>query len=121
MYRYRVFTLEEANRVLPMIEEVTEHTRDRLQTLKLEEGEELEGSELQQRAREILNAWARIVLDLGAQPKGIFTVDFRSPDPNVLWCWAPGEREISHRHFVWESFKDRLPIQRVAGIWPSQN
>ncbi len=121
MYRFRVFTLDEANRVLPMIEEATEHTRERLHTLKLEAADSLEGPEWQRRTREILNAWARVVMDLGAQPKGIFTVDFRSPDPNVLWCWAPGEARIGHRHFVWESFKDRLPIERVTGVWPSNN
>ena len=62
-----------------------------------------------------------VILEIGGQPKGIFTVDFRSPDPNVLWCWAPDETEISHRHFTWESFKDRVSIDAADAGWPALN
>ena len=71
--------------------------------------------------REILSGWQDAVLKLGAEPKGIFTVDFRSPDPNVLWCWTVDEPKITHRHFTWESFKDRITLEVGERVWPSAN
>ena len=71
--------------------------------------------------RGVLGEWQEAILEMGAEPKGIFTVDFRSPDPNVLWCWTVEEPEITHRHFTWESFKDRVPIEIPGRGWPSKN
>lgn len=54
--------------------------------------------------------WSREVARIGAQPKGYFTVDFQSPDPETLFCWTYGEDRITHQHKVWESFADRRPL-----------
>ena len=112
-YPYRVFTLDEANKALPSVVQLTRETQERLRALRSayrETDEQGEGSNLEAETRALLNDWAEAILQLGAQPKGIFTVDFRSPDPNVLWCWAPDEDRIHHRHFTWESFKDRIEL-----------
>ena len=122
LHRFRIFTLEQANRLLPLIEELTQHTRERLDALRAAPAEpQQEPGTVERQTRIILEQWARMILELGAQPKGIFTVDFRSPDPNVLWCWAPEESKVSHRHFTWESFKDRVPIEQDGAAWPSWN
>lgn len=122
MRRYRVFTLEEANRLLDLVGDLTDSTRVRLQELRSAYGEdEVSSSDVEEETRMLIDEWARVILEIGAQPKGVFTVDFRSPDPNVLWCWAPDEAEILHRHFVWESFKDRVSIHSTDVGWPSRN
>ena len=117
MYPYRVFTLEQANRTLPEVADLTRSAQERLEVLRLayrEAGDD-KGTDLEEEMYAALSEWAQAVLQLGAQPKGIFTVDFFSPDPNVLWCWQPDEENISHRHFTWESFKDRVALE-VVGV-----
>jgi hypothetical protein len=123
MYPYRVFTLEEANRAVPELAELTTRVQERLEELRLAyDGDDAEASRnLEAETRALLTAWQESVLEIGAAPKGIFTVDFRSPDPNVLWCWAASEDEITHRHFTWESFKDRVTIGTRPRAWPSTN
>ena len=119
--RFRVFTLEQANRVLPHVQNLTQDTRARLDELRKNTKNPEDSSEFEQQTRGILDRWARLIQELGAQPKGIFTVDFRSPDPNVVWCWAPDEHEICHRHFTWESFKDRIELEADRDSWLSWN
>lgn len=123
MYPFRIFTLEKANEALPAVAELTRRTQEKLDGLReaYRDSMPAEGSGLESETRAALNEWARAILELGAQPKGIFTVDFRSPDPNILWCWAPEEASISHRHFTWESFKDRVEVEAEATRWLSWN
>ena len=122
LHRFRILTLEQANVLLPAIAAITERTRNQLEQLQnVDEGP---GQPTQQHAdhdaREFLDQWAHAILALGGQPKGVFTVDFRTLDPNVLWCWAPDEPEVCHRHFTWESFKDCIPLTPGADTWPGR-
>ena len=55
----------------------------------------------------LLREWSERVTELGAQPKGYFTVDFQSVDPELLYCWTYGEDRISFGHKVWENFTHR--------------
>lgn len=120
-HRFRVFTLQEANAALEVVGDLTRSTEDRLRRLRAAYGGDTPVDEIERETRLVIDEWARLILELGAQPKGIFTVDFRSPDPNVLWCWTPGEAEIGHRHYTWESFKDRVGIGHDQQDWPSRN
>ena len=123
MRPYRVFTLDEANRAVREVDAVTRTARDKLEEIRAAfEGADSDATEdLEDETREALTAWEQAIYEIGAEPKGIFTVDFRSPDPNVLWCWTIDEPEITHRHFTWESFKDREPIGIATRGWPSSN
>ncbi len=123
LHRFRIFTLEQANAMLPAITALTERTRSQIEQLQNADAanEETTQERADQDARELLDRWAHSILALGAQPKGVFTVDFRTPDPNVLWCWAPDEPEICHRHFTWESFKDRISLTPGGDAWPGRN
>ncbi len=123
-YPYRIFTLDEANEVLPAVAHLTRETQERLHSLRSayqETEAEGEGTSLESETRALLNDWAEAILQIGAQPKGIFTVDFRSPDPNMLWCWAPDDDRITHRHFTWESFRDRIELEADSDSWLSWN
>jgi len=123
LHPYRVFTLEEANIAVPELARLTAEVQERLDDVRQAyDDDDAETSKaLEAETRALLTAWQQSVLGLGAEPKGIFTVDFRSPDPNVLWCWTASEPEISHRHFTWESFKDRVSIEGDRRTWPSTN
>ena len=123
MHPYRVFTLQQANLVVPEVARVTERVQEQLDDIRARYDEEDpdSGRRLEAETRDILSEWQEAVLALGAEPKGMFTVDFRSPDPNVLWCWTVDEPAITHRHFTWESFKDRESIKVGTRSWPSLN
>ena len=123
MYPYRVFTLSQANRAVPEVASLTASVQARIEELRdsYDDADSEADRRLEQETRSILSEWEEAIFGLGAEPKGIFTVDFRSPDPNVLWCWTVNEREISHRHFTWESFKDRVPLEISSRGWPSSN
>lgn len=122
-FPYRIFTLEQANYAIPDVARLTALVQERLGELRraYDEQDPQAGRELERETRQLLQQWQDSVRELGAAPKGIFTVDFRSPDPNVVWCWTESEAEIAHRHFTWESFKDRVGIAASERRWPSNN
>ena len=108
---------------MPEVSRLTSEVQERLDDLRkaYDEADPQTERDLEAQTRELLSAWQDAILAIGAEPKGIFTVDFRSPDPNVLWCWTVSEPEITHRHFTWESFKDRVDIGGGGRIWPGSN
>ena len=63
-----------------------------------------------------LQTWSERIVDLGGQPKGYFTVDFQSVDPEMLYCWNYGEDKICYTHKVWENFSHRRPL--AASVEP---
>ncbi|MFQ5865291.1 MAG: DUF2203 family protein [bacterium] len=113
---FRCFTLEEANGVLPEIINITKETVRRLDEAKRNfESEKIINEvfaedQFDTESAIILQKWAEDIVDLGGYPKGYFTVDFKSPIPDTLFCWSYGEKLISYTHKVYESFKDRIPI-----------
>lgn len=119
---FKQFTLTEANEVLPKVVRVTEKTVGLLDAIRkrhglhedmnLEEAEE----EFRTEAANILEDWSREIAELGAYPKGYFTVDFKSPVPDTLFCWTLGEHTISYTHKTYERFADRIPIRSEPNI-----
>jgi hypothetical protein len=111
------FTLEQANAVLPKIIAVTEQALEDLQDAHVRmESEELFNEADAQHSYDIqvaltLERWSKEIMQIGAYPKGFFTVDFKSFLPDTLLCWTYGEDEISHTHKVWENFKHRRQIE----------
>lgn len=114
---FKKFTLEKANRLLPTIIELTRNTVRQLEDVRMKReaeyvihGEEAEIS-FQKNINRLLDAWAHEIVKLGVMPKGFFTCDFITPNPERLFCWTLGEVEIGHTHKVTESFKDRTPLK----------
>ena len=114
---FRKFTLEDANALLPEIIVVTEKT---LQRLRLNENQvqhkfpNIDASQIDfdHESKRILDEWGQQIVELGAYPKGFFTVDFKSPVPDTLFCWKYGEQSVTHTHKIYETFKDRVSIHR---------
>lgn len=112
----RIFSLAEVNEVVKQVAAVTAEIVRGLdgirQRYNIEPGK---GSDAMpepavKEIEEMLNSWAERISDLGAQPKGFFTVDFQSREPELLYCWSYGEEKIEFTHKVWENFTHRRPL-----------
>ncbi len=111
------FTLKEANALLPEIIRITQKTIERLEETRarmemevIQSGKEVE-KDFHIRVSAILEEWAMQISRLGVLPKGYFTCDFVSPNPEIYFCWTYGEQEIKYMHKVTETFRDRVPIE----------
>jgi len=126
---FRIFSLEEANLVLPDVITITAIAAESLEDAKMRmKSGEIDDYILAQRKFEketsiILTEWTQEITALGIYPKGYFTVDFKSPIPDTLFCWTYGDEVISHTHKIFESFKDRVPIRKniIPGFEDSLN
>lgn len=114
---FRIFSLQEANLLLPDVIKITAIAAESLEDAKMRmKSEEIDDNALAQRKFEketaaILKEWSQEISALGIYPKGYFSVDFKSPIPDTLFCWGYGEEVISHTHKIFETFKDRMPIR----------
>ena len=121
---FRRFTLEEVNQVLPDVIVKTERAVMLLKQAKdafeavSNQHKNLEDARTRfdEECEYILDVWSRDMVGLGGYPKGYFTVDFKSPVPDTLFCWTFGEQMVSHTHKIFESFKDRVPIKTKPTI-----
>ena len=116
----KVFSLAQANKVVRRLSRFTAEAVEQLNTIRQRykvEGQDvgppLPESMLQE-VEQLLRRWSAQVEKLGAHAKGYFTVDFQSPDPELLYCWSYGEKKISFVHKVWENFSHRRPLH--AGV-----
>jgi hypothetical protein len=115
MSDWPMWTLEEANALLPHVIALTHRAVLRLQVLEARWGglpfrayDALRGAPCD----DLIRAdWARDVSSLGAQPQAYFAVAFQSIEPEVLLSWAYGEVEITHQVSAWETVHERQPIQ----------
>ncbi len=112
----KIFNFNEANQLVPRISKLTEEVIQELDTIRRRNApdEEPEGSSISEttlkEVEEALQAWSERIVEMGGQPKGYFTVDFQSIDPEMLYCWNYGEDRISYAHKVWENFSHRRPL-----------
>lgn len=114
MQEFPVFTLNEVNERLAEVIRLTDDTASRLDAIEecwgrlpFKKFDAVRGIACDDLIRA---EWAHRVARLGAMPKGFFTVDFQSADPEVVFCWSYGEESITHEHKVWENFAHRRRI-----------
>lgn len=114
---FRRFTLEEANKLVPEIVRITEVILKELQALQARQKNEEVYDTMKAQERfntetmELLERWSHQITSMGVYPKGFFTCDFKTYNPDTLFCWTYGEERITHTHKVYESFKHRRPIR----------
>jgi hypothetical protein len=112
----KVFNFAEVNQVIPKIANLTEEVIQELDSIRRRNApeEESNGSSISdlilKEVEAALQAWSERIAELGGQPKGYFTVDFQSIDPEMLYCWNYGEDRIGYAHKVWENFSHRRPL-----------
>jgi len=112
----RVFSLAEANELVSEVAELTAQVVLRLDEIRQQHADaevrddEPPPDQILKEVDEALTGWSNRIVELGALPKGYFTVDFQSPDAELLYCWTYGEDRIGFTHKVWENFAHRRPL-----------
>lgn len=98
----KVFTLDQARTVLPKVRELTSDAVFKFARLAEDEENETE-------RQGVVGEWAREILALGAEIKGLWLVDFDSGAG--YYCWKYPESSLEYFHGYEEGFAGRLPLQ----------
>jgi regulator of sirC expression with transglutaminase-like and TPR domain len=98
----KVFTLDEARSLLPKVKELTSDAVFKFARLA-------ESEEAEEERQGVVGEWAREILALGAEIKGLWLVDFDSGAG--YYCWKYPEISLEYFHGYEEGFAGRLPLQ----------
>lgn len=111
--RRGVFSLEEARRILPVVRRITlefsakvELLIARLETLQLNQTETI--CALEKQVNELIQTWNDKIRKLGADPRGLWVVDFNSGDG--YYCWKHPEIDILYWHSYEDGYSGRKPL-----------
>jgi hypothetical protein len=111
--RRGVFSLEEARTVLPVVRRITQEFSAkvelliaRLETLQLNQTETI--CSLEKQVNELIQTWNEKIRKLGADPKGLWVVDFNCGDG--YYCWKHPEAEILYWHGYNDGYPGRQPL-----------
>jgi hypothetical protein len=109
----RIFTFDEALEVFPQVQTLTERavtdaTIVEAQILALK-GESARRQELEAEYAGVVRAWAKQVMELGCEVKGLWLVDFDNGEG--YYCWKYPEPEIAYFHDYTSGFAGRTKIR----------
>ena len=112
-----MYTLEEARAMLPRVQAITEESHAQVEVLR----EELEAAtdavvrrRLEQRLNATVQDWARRLMRLGVEVKGLWVADWDSGD-GYYWCWQLGEETVEYFHRYEDGFAGRKPTKNLMG------
>ncbi len=108
----RVFTLEQAKEMLPIVRRITRRANEEFQKHAsqlsvLKDGERRKICE--ERANEAFRQWVEKVQKLGGEAKGLWLVDFDSGEGYYCWKWP--EPDILHYHGYDSGFDGRQKLE----------
>lgn len=108
----RIFTLDEAKRLLPKVKRLTEAAYQQLESI-LGTAEEVPDmgqldQEVQEEVERVLSEWGESVMALGCEIKGLWLVDFDSG--HGYYCWKHPEADLKYYHSYEEGFAGRMKI-----------
>jgi regulator of sirC expression with transglutaminase-like and TPR domain len=98
----KIFTLDEARTLLPKVKELTSDAVFKFARLA-------ESEEAEEQRQGVVGEWAREIVALGAEIKGLWLVDFDSGAG--YYCWKYPETSLEYFHGYEEGFAGRLPLQ----------
>ena len=103
----KIFSYAEASALLPEVQRLTDEAYRRVEAVRprAEGGAE----DAQRQMNEILGSWARAIMELGVEVKGLWLVDFDSG--SGYYCWKHPEPGLRFFHSYEEGFRGRIPIQ----------
>lgn len=111
--RRGVFSLEDAQQVLPVVRRITQEFSAkvelliaRLETLQLNQTETI--CALEKQVNELIHAWNEKIRKLGADPRGLWVVDFDCGDG--YYCWKHPEVDILYWHSPEDGYSGRKPL-----------
>ncbi|MFQ5601283.1 MAG: DUF2203 domain-containing protein [Candidatus Krumholzibacteriia bacterium] len=108
----RIFTLKESMDLLPQVQELTAEAVARAERLLRRIESTPEGPrcrELEAEYNTVVRNWAERVIDLGAEVKGLWLVDFDSGD-GIYYCWRYPEPALDYFHDYDAGFAGRRPL-----------
>ena len=119
----KIFTFEEAQALIEEVREKTVFSNERLVALRAQVESLQSGSKRATKLNEwintVINQWAQEIMELGALPKGLWTVDFDSGD-GYYYCWSLNEPNLAHFHLYEEGFAGRKPLSEIENGAPPQ-
>jgi hypothetical protein len=108
-----IFTLTEARELLPRVKHMTAEAVRRAEMLASQlqniADDDPEHATLSAALRDVVNRWADELQTLGAEPKGLWLVDFDNGEGYYCWCYP--EPGITHYHGYSDGFAGRMKIQ----------
>lgn len=111
--RRGVFSLEEAHQILPVVRRITQEFSAkvelliaRLESLQLNQTETI--CSLEKQVNELIQVWNDKIRKLGAEPRGLWVVDFNSGDG--YYCWKHPEADIQFWHSYEDGYSGRKPL-----------
>jgi hypothetical protein len=110
--RKRIFTLREAQQLLPEVQAITSAAEEQAGELAQALDDMPPGVEREQLRNEyeaVLQDWVGRILDLGCEVKGLWLVDFDSGD-GIYYCWQHPESGLEFFHDYDGGFAARRPL-----------
>ena len=109
----RIFSLEEARSVLPIIQKITEEASQKVRSSlalleAVKDRDAARAKDLEATVNAAVSGWQAKVEKLGAEAKGIWLVDFDCG--TGYYCWKYPENNLEHFHAYSEGFQSRVKI-----------
>jgi hypothetical protein len=109
----KVFTVEEARQLLPLIRRLTEEASAEVKKLVavidvIRETNPSRSEQLEGRASQVISNWQDKIEKLGAEGRGVWLVDFDCG--NGYYCWKYPEEDVEHFHRYTEGYQARVKI-----------
>lgn len=106
-------SLDEARRILPVVRRITlefsakvELLIARLESLPLNQTETI--CSLEKQVNELVQVWNDKIRKLGAEPRGLWIVDFDAG--HGYYCWKHPETDILYWHSYQDGYTGRIPL-----------
>jgi hypothetical protein len=113
--RRGVFSLEQARSILPVVRRITvefsakvELLIARLETLQLNQTDTI--CALEKQVNDLIQSWNDKIRKLGAEPRGLWVVDFNSGEG--YYCWKHPEIDILYWHSYEDGYSGRKPLAK---------
>jgi len=110
--RKRIFTLREAQALLPQVRQLTAAAHARATALEEQAAALPTGNQRMEAEAQftvLARAWASQIMDLGCEVKGLWLVDFDSGD-GLYYCWQHPEEQLEFFHHYDDGFAGRKPL-----------
>jgi len=102
----RIFTYTEAVELMPMVRHLTEQAHRRVESLAASGRAE---PEVRAETDSVVGEWARALMEMGLEVKGLWLVDF--DNGSGYYCWRYPEAGLVWFHSYEEGFQGRIRIQ----------